>query len=384
MVWRIIKNFVFYIGLLVLVAVALHYIWAPRYYFPKKEVFYGNKIFNPYQEIVDSEWQKVGVLTYPVWYRDAMERLSGNDLYNEVDEYYYDTVLHAANQRFEGNGNTYMQGLHHNDHLVIGSSHIEYTDYPFIRDIHNKQHRIRMIRRNGGLVFLKPSVFYDNYDLDHLRLLRNYYGVMVDENFTQSLHIWDQTLSAGHYNTLIANTLPQSGRFLPEKQYRIMYVKKDTTSIRNKLRKGNYFVATTYNHQSDDERPDLKARLKDVAINGDELIIETTQPALAFNFFGQNGEVLDVQKETSRAAYQIKREDSYVRVTMIFEDGTRYYLNPVHRYAGNVPHNKVGVEVNFLKTWLLRSGGIVALLIFIWVLLYIKRRLRIEILEPKE
>lgn len=382
MVWRIIKNVVFYTGLMVILAIALHFIWAPRYYFPKKEVFYGNNIFNPYEPAANGNWQKAGVFTFPVWYQDAMERLSGNDRYYEVDGYYYDTVLFAANQRFQKD-KTYMQGLHHNDHLVIGAEHIEFTDYPFIRNIHNKQHRINMIRRGGGLVYLKPSAFYDDYHIDHFRLLRNYHGVMVDENFTQSLHVWDQTLSAGHYTTLIANTLPQSSRFLPEKQYRIMYVRKDTTSLTDQLRKGNYFVATTYDHQSDIEKPDLEPRLKNVFLQGDSLIIETTEPALAFNFFGQNGEVLDVQKDADRAIYKIKRSESYVRTTLIFEDGTRYYLNPVHRYAGNTPHNKVPVEVNFLKTWVLRGSGIVALLIFVWLLLYIKRRLRIEILEPE-
>lgn len=384
MLWRIIKNLVFYTGLLVIVAVALHYIWAPRYYFPQTEVFFGKNIFNPYTNLDNPNWIKTGIYVYPPWYKDAIESLSGNDRYYEVDEYYYDTLLYAANQKFEKNNNTYMQGLHHNDHLAIGCNEAEFTDYPFIRDIHNKQHRINMVRDKGCLLFLKPSVFYDNFKPEHPKLLRNYHGIMVDENFVQSQHIWDQALSSGIYTTLIANTLPRSSRFLPEKQYRILYINADSAGIKKALTKGNYYVATKYHHEENEEQPDLDSKLQDISIQGDSLIINTSEEAMAINFFGQHGEVADVQKNTSQAIYELKRKDSYIRTTIIFEDGTRYYLNPVHRYSGNQPHHIIPVEVNFLKTWFLRAGGIVGLLIAMWILLYIKRRLRIEVIEPKD
>ncbi len=384
MLWRIIKNLIFYTGLLVIVAIALHYLWAPRYFFPQTEVFFGKKIYNPYTNLDAPNWIKTGIYIYPPWYKDALESISGNDRYYELDEYYYDTLLFAANQKFEKTGNTYMQGLHHNDHLAIGCDDIDYTDYPFIRDIHNKQHRINMVRDNGCLLYLKPSVFFDNYKPEHPKLLRNYHGIMVDENFVQSQHLWDQALSSGIYTTLIANALPRSSRFLPEKQYRIIYVNPNSAGIKSALAKGNYFVASHYEHVDDTVKPKLTSKLQDVSILGDSIVISTTETAMAVNFFGQNGEVADVQKNTSQAVYKLKRSDSYIRTTIIFDDGTRYYLNPVHRYSGKQPPHVIPVEVNFLKTWLLRAGGIVVLLVVIWILLYIKRRLRIEVVEPKE
>lgn len=384
MLWRIIKNLIFYTLLLVVVGIALHYLWAPRYYFPKTEVFFGKQIFNPYQNTDGPSWIRTGIFVYPPWYKDAMESLSGNTRYYEVDEYYYDTILFAANQKFEENKNIYMQGLYHNDHLAIGCNEIEYTDYPLVRDIHNKQHRINMLRDKGCLLFLKPSAFFDNYEPEHPKLLRNYTGIMVDENFVQSQHIWDQALSSGIYTTLIASTLPRSSRFLPEKQHRILYVNPDTAGIQNALAKGKYFVATKYEHIDDEEKPELTSKLQDIVMRGDSLVVTTNEAAMAVNFFGQNGEVADVQKNTIKAVYEMKRSDSYIRTTIIFDDGTRYYLNPVHRYSGKNPHNYVPVEVNFLKTWFLRAGSIVALLIAIWILLYIKRRLRVEVTEPKE
>ncbi|MGM0567340.1 MAG: hypothetical protein ACQESX_11320, partial [Bacteroidota bacterium] len=96
MLWRIIKNLIFYTGLLIIVAIALHYLWAPRYYFPQTEVFFGKQIFNPYQNLDNPNWIKTGINVYPPWYKDVMESLSGNARYYEVDEYYYDTLLLAA------------------------------------------------------------------------------------------------------------------------------------------------------------------------------------------------------------------------------------------------------------------------------------------------
>lgn len=384
MVWKLINNFVFYVGLLVFVVLALYYLWAPRYYFPQTDVFFGKNIYNPYKDVESAEWQKAGLYTFPAWYRDAMERLSGNDRYYEVDEYYYDTVLYLANQAFYQNGSTYSQGLFHDDHIVIGCNKIEWTDYPFIRGIHNKQHRINKIRSHGCLLYIKPSVFFDDYQPDHPRLLRNYNGIMVDENFKQSLYLWDQALSAGVYSTLLANTLPKSSWFLPEKQNRVMYVNRSAGTLKEALKTGNYFVATKYDHESDEERPEMKSFLRSVKSEGDTLTITLTKDALAFNIFGQNGDIKKVVKNSRRATYVMDRRDTYIRMEVLFDDGTHYYLNPLHRYAGNT-HDKVPpVEVNFLKTWLLRGGGVFALLIVVWLLLYLKRRLKIEIIEPKE
>ncbi len=383
MVWKFIKNFVFYIGLLVIVALALYYLWTPRYYFPQTDVFFGKKIYNPYQNLDVNQWQRTGIYTFPAWYRDAMERLSGNDRYYEVDEYYYDTVMYAANQAFYKNGSTYSQGLFHDDHLVIGCDKVEWTDYPFIRDIHNKQHRINRIRSHGCLLYLKPSVFFDDYQPEHPKLLRNYNGIMVDENIKQSLHLWDQTLSVGIYTTLVANTLPKSSRFLPEKHNRVMYINRNAGSMKEALKTGNYFVATKYDHESDNVKPELESALRSVRLDGDTVYISLAEKALAINIFGQNGDILKVAKNTRLASYEIKRQDTYIRAEVLFDDGTHYYLNPLHRYAGKT-HNQVPpAEVNFLKTWLLRGGGIFGLLIFIWLMLYIKRRLKIEIIEPK-
>lgn len=383
MVWKIIKNFVFYSVLLLAVIVALYYLWAPRYYFPQTDVFFGRKIYNPYQQLKNTKWQKVGVYTYPAWYRDKMERLSGNARYYEVDEYYYDTILYAANQEFATDANIYSQGLFHDDQLVIGCDNIEWTDFPFVRDIHNKQHRINMIRRHDCLVYLKPSVIFDDYRPEHPKLLRNYSGMMVDESFKQTIFLWDQALSAGIYSTLIANTLPKSSRFLPEKNHRIMYVNKNAGNLVKALKNGNYFVAIKYDHQSDNKRPALESLLDNVDLRGDSLIIKTSQPTLAVNFFGQNGEVLQVSKNVKTAIYELKRKDSYVRAELLFEDGTHYYLNPVHRYAGTGHNDVPPAEVNFLKTWFLRGGGIFGLLIFVWFLIYLKRRVKIEIIEPE-
>jgi len=386
MFWKIIKNIVFYVFLIALMAVVLHYFWAPRYYFPESEVFYGKQIFNPYEVSSNTDWKRVGIATRPVWYEDYMARITGEEEPVMLKRSYYDSLLIAGNQRIvNSNQPIYKQGLYHDDHFVIGSEKIVWQDYPFIRDIHNKQHRINSIHKTGGLLYLKSTAFFDDYQKDHPRLLQNYNGVIVDESFEQATHLWDRALSAGKYTTLIAKALPDNHRFKAEKQYRIIYVPQNDTSFEYNLKRGNYFVAAKYQHNNNGSKPEnLENILSEVKIVDDTLVVSTKSPAYAINFFTQKGQVRKLVQNTEEAFYKIERNDTYIRVEIVFEDGTRYYLNPVHRYSGDTPHDYIRTHQNTFRTWLFRGTGIFGLIIVVWILLYIKRRLRIEFLEPKE
>lgn len=386
MVWKILKNIVFYLFLIVLVAVALHYFWAPRYYFPETEIFYGKQTFNPYTISQSTSWKKVGITTEPVWYENLMKRLSGDENQVMINHSYYDTLLVAGNQRIVNKSQPiYKQGLFHDDNFVIGCNKIEWNDYPFVRDIHNKQHRINKIRGKGCLLYVEPSVFFDDYQKDHPELLQNYNGFMVDESFEQVAHLWDRALSAGKYTTILAKALPKNSRFKPEKQYRIIYIPQNDRSLEQNLKDGNYFVSSRYENHHGNQRPQNEMSwLANVEVENDTLIIETRIKAYAINFFTQNGDVEKVVKNTENATCAMDRNDTYLRTEILFDDGTRYYLNPVHRYNGNKPHNTIHPHKNTFKTWLFRGIGIFGLIIVVWILLYIKRRIRIEILEPKE
>ena len=386
MVWKVIKNIVFYLILLALVGITVHYVWAPRYYFPEAEVFYGENIYNSYDITPVTEWKRVGIATLPPWYEDVLERVTGDKEQLFIDKGYYDTLLYAGNQRIVNpNQPIYKQGLFHDDHFVIGCEKIVWQDYPFLRDVHNKQHRINSVRRKNCLLYLKPSVFFDDYRQDHPKVLHNYNGFMVDESFEQVAHLWDRALSAGKYTTIMAKALPRDHRFKPEKQYRIIYVPQDDTSLEAHLKSGNYFVASRY-HQSDNDPPpkNVSSLLSEVKIVRDSLIISTKAKAYAINFFTQKGKVRKVVRDAEKAACHIGRKDTYMRAEILFENGTRYYLNPAHRYHDESPrHNANRPHRNTFRTWLYRSVGIFGLIVVVWILLYIKRRLRIEIREPK-
>jgi len=385
MFWKIIKNIVFYLFLIGLITVALYYIWAPRYYFPESEVFYGKKIFNPYQVSSTTQWQRVGIDTRPVWYVDLTQQLTGDEEPVFIDKNYYDTLLVAGNQRIVNKDQpVYKQGLFHDDHFVIGCDKISWHDYPFFRDIHNKQHRINKIHSKGCLLYLKPSAFFVDYQADHPQKLQNYNGFLVDESFEQSIHLWDRALSTGKYKTLLAKALPKNQRFKPEKQYRIIYIPRNDTTMEYNLQRGNYYVAAKFQRNDNSVNPkELKSLLSEVTVKNDTLVVSTTSPAFAINFFTQDGDIRKVVQETEEASYHIKRNDTYIRAEILFENGTRYYLNPVHRYSGNSPHNYMRTHQNTFKTWLFRGVGIFGTIIVVWILLYIKRRLRIEIREPK-
>lgn len=385
MFWKIIKNIVFYLFLIGLISVALYYFWAPRYYFPESEVFYGKKIFNPYQINSSTQWQRVGIDTRPVWYEDLIQRLTGDEEPVFIDRNYYDTLLVAGNQRIVNeNQPVYKQGVFHDDHFVIGCDKIEWHDYPFFRDIHNKQYRINKIHSNGCLLYLKPSAFFVDYSQDHPQKLQNYNGLMVDESFEQAVHLWDRALSAGKYKTLLAKALPKNQRFKPEKQYRIIYIPQNDTTLEYNLRQGNYFMAAKFQHNDNSVSPrKLRSLLSEVTIKNDTLIVSTKSPAFAINFFTQDGDIRKVVQDTEKASYHLKRNDTYIRTEIVFEDGTRYYLNPVHRYNGKSPHDYMRTHQNTFKTWLFRGMGIFGTIIVVWILLYIKRRLKIEIREPK-
>ncbi|MCF8232803.1 MAG: hypothetical protein K9J27_11495 [Bacteroidales bacterium] len=386
MFWKVIKNIVFYVFLLVLVAITIHYVWAPRYYFPESEVFYGKKIYNPYSISPYTKWKKVGIATPPPWYEHVLGRITGEKEQIFINRNYYDTLLFAGNQRIVNpHQPIYKQGLFHDDHFAIGCKTIVWQDYPFIRDIHNKQHRINSLRRQGCLLYLKPSVFFDDYQQDHPELLRSYNGFMVDESFEQVAHLWDRALSAGKYTTIMATALPKNHRYKPETQYRTVYVPQNDTSFKANLKRGNYFVASQY-PKDDNNTPsnNTSSLLSEIRIERDSLIVSTKAEAYAISFYTQNGKVRKVVRNAEEAACYFDRKDSYMRAEILFEDGTRYYLNPLYRYNDGSPHHFADQpHKNIFRTWLFRSVGIFGLIIVVWILLYIKRRLRIEIREPK-
>jgi hypothetical protein len=376
MVWRLFKNLVFYSGYLLIFVVVLYYAWTPRYYFSQPEVFFGQHVYNPYDSAQFANWQRVGILTAPVWYMDVLERLSGSSSYGKLTESVYDTALFFPNQRFASRSrHTYKHGWVNDDVFVLNATKVVWQDYPFIRDIHNKQFRLNLLKKNSDLVYCEPTFFFNDYQPDHPILLQNYDGFMIQDGVKPAIHLWDQALSAGHYTTLLATALPEPDKYLPEKNYRILYVDTEAASIEGALKTGRFFLSTTLAIHKQ-VHSDYHSRLQYVRFSQDTIFIKTTEPALAISYFGQNGEIKKLDQGTAVSFCRFNKQETYMRTEMVFDDGTRYYLNPFHRYAGSSPKIKNRLEVNYFQTWIVRGVAIIGLFFFSWILFYLKRKMR--------
>ena len=99
-----------------------------------------------------------------------------------------------------------------------------------------------------------------------------------------------------------------------------------------------------------------------VEIHGDSLNIRLSEKAISVVFIGQGGKAMKQIIYSDNAWYKLQPGDTYIRARVLFFNkyrgpGTIFYLNPVFRYNGERPYNKLTAEVNFERTWIFRIMG---------------------------
>ncbi len=380
-----------FLGLLVFILAVelLLYFLAPVYDFPKPSPFSGQKIFNPYKDMDSTNWIKGNFHFHTrAWSGLTSGRQNSNEAFwKTYRSLGYDVPCISNYQSistFNKDSSFYIPvyehgfGIRKKHQLCIGAKQVLWMDYSFIQNLNQKQAMIDRLRETTKVLALAHPDWENGYTLGDMQWLSNYDLLEVLDANWRSIPQWDAALSSGHPVFILAdddahdiNDPYEIGRcctFINTPVNR-------SEDIMSALKSGNAFGAEINMHDKEtfaDKAVNARKvpRLNQVRLDADTLRIAVSRKALKIEFIGQDGAVKKTMTDTSVAWYKILPEDTYIRPFIIFPDennnpGTKFYLNPVYRYDGDVPTNALRAEINYPRTWILRIMSIPALFIIL-------------------
>lgn len=265
------------------------YLAVPSYRFDESEPFHGEFVFNPYQE-VGSE-----LFTNPIYIDFRSDSVENHG----INSYEYGFTI--VGTRF----------------LCLGYDEVWKMDYPFLQSIHYKQYNLDKLNKTARLVApAHPSRGFKKGEftnLDHYRVVE-----ALSEN-DNSLYYWDIALSNGHRANIIASgekagfTTACLSENKPEDIYKSLETGNSYgVSFRGKLK----------------EVPVLEY----VTLRNDTISVSVSDKAKEIRFIGQNAVTKKAVENSNHAFYFLKKDDSYIRTEIEFENGNILYLNPIVRH----------------------------------------------------
>lgn len=390
------KSFLYFILLLIFIF-TIKYITCPVYNFGSSEPFTGKNFYNPYQDIDSSFWRKANfqIQSY-AWKGVTSGRGNTNekiyDIYNQLG---YDIIATSDYQKI----NRYRQdepdyipvyehgyGIKKNHQVLVGAEKVLWKDYPFFQTIHNKQHILNLLKKENELVYIAHPKLRHGYIPNDMKLLGNYDGIEVLNNYRTSLEHWDAALSTGNYVTILGNDDAHDITNPDEIGHHCTFIQSPSTNkddILAAMKLGKAIGAKIYrpngeSFKSKIERTKILPIVKAVNISNDTLFIQTDSIAREIRFIGQNGKTLHAINNSNHSSYKILENDTYVRTEVEFYSKSIYYLNPICRIDGQFIIKKGSPEIDVFKTWVLRVLGF-ATIIFIFLNFFLlRKKLRIK------
>ncbi len=374
--------------ILLMVLLWLPYLSTTFYSFNSSEIFQGKNIYNPYASMDSGSWIKANFQIQSYAWKGLTD---GSQNSNEkIDSIYsmleYDVIAtsdYMKINRFGEDRLSYVPvyehgyGIFKNHQVCIGSEKVNWLDFFFYQTLHHKQQIFNKLQDNNELVFVAHPRFGGGYAPEDFRYLTNYNGIEALNGFRYSLDYWDEALSTGHYATLLSdddahdiNNPDEIGQFCTF----INVPEINRNNIVQSLKSGNAFGAFIFRELGDSFKV-KKEKLKDIAsvksvnLVEDTIRVETDRITTEIRFIGQNGQLKHSVLNQSFASYKFLDDDTYIRIEIFYENGNKFYLNPIVRYDQdlNMPDLK---GVQYINTWVFRLFAFV-IFIFMGYLLYI-------------
>lgn len=363
---------VFFIALFAIVATSV----SPVYNFSEARPFSGPDIFNPYASLegVDSiPWKRANFHTHTrvkgifneceYWpdQTDSAYRKFGYDIvtfsnHNELTVHPYDTALQV---------NVYEHGInifkYHK--LVFGCESVNRFDNLLPLFVFQKQFQLDLLAKESDFIQMNHPLRTGGTSEYQMRRLEGYRLMELDSGKSKENEYWDWALSAGRYSFGLANDdlhyPDRSGKmavrcnflYCPSARY---------DDIKKTLLSGEYYAMRVpdYGH-GDWEVKYAKNRnlpsVNKIGLDSTTVFISLSQKADSIKFIGQNHTTLALAKDAYEAEYDMKQEDSYVRITAYFPEGEVIYSNPFARYDASVsdspykePMNTVNIPLTVL------------------------------------
>jgi len=253
-------------------------------------------------------------------------------------------------------------GFTNDQQLCIGARKVIWTEYPVIQNLRHKQDIIEKLHRTSRLIALSDPFL--SYTANDLKYLSGYHLMELTNTQADALNSWDIALSNGHRIYLMLTNLEFRGLKLYEQMLHFNHVLAKSDSLDafvQALDEGTFYSISF----PESLKNTLSVLLKSAVVERDTFFVEVEPFAASFRFIGQDGKQLQISDSTIKAAYPIRKEDTYIRTEITFDDGTIMFLNPISRQEEQNQERQKLSEFNSTHTALMRGVYIVLIMILL-------------------
>ncbi|MCI0652680.1 MAG: hypothetical protein L0Z55_12445 [Planctomycetes bacterium] len=254
-------------------------------------------------------------------------------------------------------------GARYHHQTVIGARRVNWLEYPLYQERRHKQHVLDALRDDGEFLVINHPDRSEAYDLDDMRALTGHHAVEICSRFAEAEAHWDAALTAGRPIWGMASDDCHNVERPTQTEIGWVVVgvgERTSRGVYDALRAGRFASVWAKNHEAPN-------RLIQCRLDGDLLRVCFAEPTEFIRFVGDAGAVRAEFNRTDAAEYRLRAEDTYVRIVAQTR-GTRHYMNPVFRHAGE-PFPALAAAVRPIATWGTRAAGLLAFALLAWAVL---------------
>ena len=400
MIKKILKYFIYTLSFIILFSLLICFtVWSiiPVYKFPEAVSFTGDKFYNPYNDYDNTHYYRAnfhghsrlgGGLTNgranseeDVFkaYRDLEYGFATVSNYHHITSKppYYDFPYVPAQE--------YGINIFKTHLLLIGTKRKEYFDQPLWQGADTIQYRINRVKPYNEIVTLAHPAFVNGIEVDYMAQITGYDLMEVVNTFANSVSHWDKALSSGRPAFLLASDDTHNvfrntdiGRNIT-----MIPLNPDTEAdkLYDTLKSGAAYAVTVPHIIAILDRSEkLKVlnthpQLLSMQVADNTLNIKLNRMVDKIVFSADNGQVMAEYDNVSESSYNIADNNSYVRATVYFDNGSTAYFNPVIRTnnGGGLKPDMPQVLVNYplsIIKWIFTA------VVFLSILYFIARKLK--------
>ena len=400
MIKKILKYFIYTLSFIILFSLLICFtVWSiiPVYKFPEAVSFTGDKFYNPYKDYDNTHYYRAnfhghsrlgGGLTNgranseeDVFkaYRDLEYGFATVSNYHHITSKppYYDFPYVPAQE--------YGINIFKTHLLLIGTKRKEYFDQPLWQGADTIQYRINRVKPYNEIVTLAHPAFVNGIEVDYMAQITGYDLMEVVNTFANSVSHWDKALSSGRPAFLLASDDTHNvfrntdiGRNIT-----MIPLNPDTEAdkLYDTLKSGAAYAVTVPHIIAILDRSEkLKVlnthpQLLSMQVADNTLNIKLNRMVDKIVFSADNGQVMAEYDNVSESSYNIADNNSYVRATVYFDNGSTAYFNPVisTNTGGGLKPDMPQVLVNYplsIIKWIFTA------VVFLSILYFIARKLK--------
>ncbi len=400
MVLKVLKYFLYTLASIISFALLICFVvWGitPVYKFPESLSFSGNKFYNPYKDYDNTHYYRAnfhghsrlgGGLTNgranseeDVFkaYRDLEYGFATVSNYHNITSKppYYDFPYVPAQEYGVNIFKTHM--------LLIGTKRKEYFDQPLWQGPNTIQYRINRVKPYNDIVTLAHPAFLNGIEVEYMTKLTGYDLMEVVNTFAHSVSHWDTALSSGRPAFLLASDDTHNVFKNTDIGRNITMIplnpETESDKLYDTLKSGAVYGITVPHTIAVLDRSekvkvlDTHPQLLSMQVDDNTLNIKLNRMVDKIVFSADNGKVMAEYYNVSESSYNIADNNSYVRATVYFDNGSIAYFNPVIRtndgggLCPNMPQVLVNYPLSIIK-WIFTA------VVFLSILYFVARKLK--------